>query len=145
MKEILVITFFLSLGTCLASSKPDPRAAQIHALHKQLLIKQKALAEQAKNPVLIANGGNSDAKRIFGAIVQESQANLTALDQLSPAKASDPAQVLLTAELLTKEKERLDRGADILARNENFIERTAKQNRARKPVSAPPTVPSRAK
>ena len=145
MKPFLILAAFFMLGTCLAASKPDPRAAQIHALHKQLLAKQKALAQQAKNLALVANGGNGDAKRIFGNIVQESQANLTALDQLSPAKASDPAQVVLVGELLTKEKELLERGSDILARNESFLERTAKQSSANKPASTPPAAPRRTK
>ena len=145
MKSILLLALFFSLGTCLAAGKPDPRTAQIHAMHQQLLVKQNALAAQAKNPALVANGGNGDAKRIFSTVVQESQANLTALDQLSPAKASDPAQVALVGELLAKEKELLERGSDILARNESFLARTAKQNGAKKPASAPATAPRRAK
>ncbi|MFC7670585.1 hypothetical protein ACFQT0_26800 [Hymenobacter humi] len=46
----------------------------------------------------------------FAEIIQQSQANLTALDQLDPANSKDPAQVALIGELAEKQAAVFARG-----------------------------------
>lgn len=100
------------------ATKPDPRVAVIHQQHEQLLAKQKQYVAQLStltgserlSPEHIAH-----SKQRFAEIIQQSQANLTALNQLDPAKSQDPAQVALVGELASKE-------AGIYARGENRLQ-----------------------
>lgn len=129
MKYILLATGILLAGcgfdkapgtastTTFTTAKPDPRIEIIRQQHEQLLAKQKQYIAQLStltgseklSPEHIAH-----SKQRFAEIIQQSQANLTAVDQLDPGKSQDPAQVTLVGELAAKE-------ASIYARGENRL------------------------
>ncbi|MGI4870711.1 MAG: hypothetical protein ACRYFX_05965 [Janthinobacterium lividum] len=125
MKLLLLLAGWL-LCVSAASAKPDPRAAQIHALHQKILAKQKTLDAQTANPLFVAAGGTKDAKRIYTNILQESKQVLVTLDQLSPAKSGDATQVTLVGELLDKETGLYDQATAVISQNQDYIERLRK-------------------
>jgi hypothetical protein len=119
MKTNVCLALSLLLAGCdSASVKPDPRVAVIHRQHEQLLAKQKEYNAQLNtltgNEKLSASH-IAHSKQRFAEIIEQSQANLNALDQLDPAKSQDPAQVALVGEIAAKE-------ASIYARGQNRLE-----------------------
>lgn len=96
-----------------SAANPDPRAAVIRQQHEQLLAKQKEYVAQL--PTLTGAEKLSPthiehSTKRFAEIIQQSQANLTALDQLDPANSKDPAQVALIGELAEKQAAVFARG-----------------------------------
>ena len=113
----------LALGLIMAScgseaAKPDPRVATIHQQHEQLLTKQKqyvALLPMLNGSEKLSPAHIKDSEQRFADMVQQSHDNLTAVEQLDPGKAQDPAQTALVGELTVKEAGILARGTRRLA------------------------------
>ena len=114
MKTFLWLAAALLVTSCGSdAAKPDPRVATIRQQHEQLLLQQKqyvTLLPTLAGPEKLSPAHIKDSEQRFADMVEQSQANLTALDQLDPAKAQDPAQTALVGELAAKE-------ADILVRS----------------------------
>ena len=89
-----------------ASTNPDPRVATIRRQHELLLAKQKEYVVQLgllKGSEKLTLQREKKSKEQFASLIERSQANLTALDQLDPDKAKDPAQVALVSEVAEKQ------------------------------------------
>ena len=119
MKTFLFLPLALLAASCSSEvAKPDPRVATIHQQHEQLLTQQKqyvTLLPTLTGPEKLSPAHIKDSEQRFADMVQQSQDNLTALDQLDPAKAQDPAQTALVGELAAKEAGILARGTRRLA------------------------------
>ena len=119
MKNALILSLWLLLAGCGSdAAKPDPRVATIRQQHELLLTHQKeyyALLGTLTGNERLSPAHIKDSRQRFADMVEQSQANLTAVDQLDPAKSQDPAQIALVAELATKENSILDRGKKRLA------------------------------
>ena len=119
MKTFLLLASALLATSCSSDvAKPDPRVATIHQQHEQLLRQQKqyvALLPTLTGPEKLSPAHIKDSEQRFDDIVQQSKEYLTALDQLDPAKAQDPAQTTLVGELAAKEAGILARGTRRLA------------------------------
>jgi len=125
MKNTLLLTLGVALASCssdkttgpattsatadaspAASTNPDPRAATIRQQHELLLAKQKGYfvqLGQLKGHEKLTPQREEKSKGQFASLIERSQATLTALDQLDPDKAKDPAQVALIGELAEKQ------------------------------------------
>ena len=119
MKTFLLLASVLIATSCGSdAAKPDPRVATIHQQHEQLLTQQKqyvALLGSLTGPEKLSPAHIKDSQQRFADMVQQSQDNLTAVDQLDPGKAQEPAQTALVGELATKEAGILARGTRRLA------------------------------
>lgn len=106
--SFLALLLGLGLAGCGSGSttaNPDPRAATIRQQHQQLLAKQKEAATLA---LPLDSLKIRDSQRAFDELVQSSQANLTNLDQLDPAKSHEADQVALMAKMAADEKNIID-------------------------------------
>ena len=119
MKTILMLALGLIMASCGSeAAKPDPRVATIHQQHEQLLTQQKqyvVLLGSLTGPEKLSPAHIQDSQQRFADMVQQSQDNLTAVEQLDPGKAQDPAQTALVGELAAKETGILARGTRRLA------------------------------
>lgn len=109
-----------------ASTNPDPRVATIHQQHEQLLsIQREYILQlgQLKGYEKLSPAHIKKSEGYFSDYVQQSKANLTALDQLNASKAQDPAQVALVGEIAEKQKSILERANKRLAgiHNEHYL------------------------
>jgi hypothetical protein len=137
MKTTLFLaSILLSLAACSSADKPDPRIAAIQQQHQEILAKQKASAVQESTPELTGNGRADDAKKNLADIVQQSHANLTALDQLDAGKSQEPAQVAVVSDVATKETELLQRATTTVELNERMIVQAKKKAQALDSINA---------
>lgn len=109
-----------------ASTNPDPRVATIRKQHELLLAKQKEYEAQLgklKGYEKLTPQRAKKSKEQFASLIERSQANLTALGQLDPDKAQDPAQVALVGEIAEKEAYLVTLGERQLAgiHNEHYL------------------------
>jgi hypothetical protein len=145
MKNILILALAVALTNCSSDTpsgtvstsvttaaspsvitNPDPRVAIIRQQHEQLLNIQKVYVRQLSQ---LKGYEKLSAARVkksagqFAGLIKLSQANLTALDQLAPSKAHDPAQVALVGEIAEKQASLLARGEKQLAgiHNEHYL------------------------
>ena len=129
MKNPLYLAVLLGLAACGTPAKPDPRLATIQAQHQQLLAAQRESAAQEKDLELIRLGRTAEAQKRFGDLVQQSQANLTSVAQLDPARSQEPAQIELVSAAATKEAELLAAAKATVSYNAYQIKVAAKRQR----------------
>ncbi|GAB3720429.1 hypothetical protein GCM10027594_00360 [Hymenobacter agri] len=109
-----------------ASANPDPRVDTVRQQHQRLLsIQQEYLVQlgQLKGNEKLSPKRVQKSKEDYTYFIGQSQANLTALDQLDPAKAQDPAQVALVGEIAEKQASVLNLAKKKLAgiHNEHYL------------------------
>lgn len=145
MKNTLLLMFGLALASCgsdsttgtatmsatavampAASTNPDPRVAAVRQQHELLLAKQKEYVlqlGQLQGLEKLTPQREKKSKGQFASLIERSQANLTALDQLDPDKAKDPAQVALVGEIAEKQAYLVTLGEKQLAgiHNEHYL------------------------
>jgi hypothetical protein len=115
-----------AVASAAASANPDPRVDSVRAQHQQLLnIQQAYLVQvgQLKGMEKLSPARVEKSKEDYTYFIGQSQANLTALDQLDPSKAQEPAQVALVGEIAEKQKSVLTLARKKLAgiHNEHYL------------------------
>ncbi|MBF9239837.1 hypothetical protein I2I05_20755 [Hymenobacter sp. BT683] len=113
-------------ATAATDSNPDPRVATIRQQHEQLLVMQKEYVAQLstlKGFEKLSPARTKKSTEHFNFLIEQSQANLTALDQLDEGKAQEPTQITLVGEFGEKQASLLSRGEKQLAgiHNEHYL------------------------
>ena len=115
-----------AVATPAARANPDPRVATIRQQHEQLLAKQKEYVAQLgtlKGYEELSPARIKKSTGDFAFLIEQSQANLIALNQLEADKTREPAQVALVGEIAAKQASLLARGKKQLAgiHNEHYL------------------------
>ncbi|GAB3298524.1 hypothetical protein [Hymenobacter tenuis] len=109
-----------------AGTNPDPRVAMIRQQHEQLLsIQQEYLVQlgQLKGYEQLSPARVKKSKEDYVYFIEQSQANLSALDLLDGNKAQDPAQITLVGEIAAKQASLVNLAKKKLAgiHNEHYL------------------------
>ncbi|SET97156.1 hypothetical protein [Hymenobacter actinosclerus] len=115
-----------SAATPRESVNPDPRAATIRQQHEQLLATQKQYLEQLgqlQGYEKLSPARAKESTEYFAWLIEQSEANLTALGLLDGSKYQDPAQIALVGEIATKQAHYLNLAKKKLAgiHNEHYL------------------------
>lgn len=136
MKNTLYLVL-LGLAGCGSPSTPaaDPRIAQVQTLHKELLAIQTPFSE-TENQILelekevkkISTNGSMELdkglpsrRREFASLVAASEASISTLNQLDPAKSQDATQAQLIGQTLEREQAMVKRANDLVEKNRTWL------------------------
>jgi hypothetical protein len=115
-----------AVASSAVSTNPDPRVAAVRQQHEQLLsIQQEYLKQldQLKGYEKLSPARVKKSKEDYTYFIEQSQANLTALDLLDGSKAKEPTQITLVGEIAAKQASLLNLAKKKLAgiHNEHYL------------------------
>lgn len=113
-------------ATPVASANPDPRAATIRQQHEQLLTIQEQYLDQLgqlKGYEKLSPARVKKSKEDYAYFIEQSQANINALELLDGSKYQEPSQIALVGEMATKQAHFLSLAKKKLAgiHNEHYL------------------------